>query len=193
MNKYRYIRGSRCCAEVVEFDICKPSGQYITTCVVNANKLIYGIKTHPCGNGDDVTLNNKTALEVLRLIQKERNAVKYSGKVKTLEGWRTSGLDLGDYLAIGDEVDEALYDEQMGCVPPHAMRESCSQVGEPYSETQAENGKLQATWTTFCKKGGKWHYVGQCFSGETVSRHKERDRVKEAMQAIKKRRVSSDA
>ena len=184
MNRnYRYIRGSRHGQECVEFDVMKPNGEYITTCVVNAYRLIIGIRTHPCGDGDGIKLDDKTALEVLRLIQKERDVIKNSGKLKTLDGWRECGLDLDEYLVVGDEVDEELADEQLNCVPPYSMKSGYFQVGEPYNQEQDENGRWRSTWATFVANGPKWIYCGHCFSNDTINRVKERDRVEKAIQA----------
>lgn len=56
--KYKYLRGSKDSREVFEFDISK-RGQYITTCVVDVDLLLCGIKTFPCGNGDDFKLTGQ--------------------------------------------------------------------------------------------------------------------------------------
>ena len=46
MAQYKYLRGTCDSRESVEFDISKHS-QYITTCVVDADLLLCGIKTFP--------------------------------------------------------------------------------------------------------------------------------------------------
>ena len=46
MAEYTYHRGSQNSREAVEFDITR-RGQYITTCVVDVDLLICGIKAFP--------------------------------------------------------------------------------------------------------------------------------------------------
>lgn len=60
MTQYKYLRGSQDSREAVEFDITR-RGQYITTCVVDVDLLLCGIKAFPCGNGDDVKLTPEPA------------------------------------------------------------------------------------------------------------------------------------
>lgn len=178
MNNYRYYRPIGNNAEAVEFDVVR-KGKYVTTCVVNVQLLLFGIKTHPCGNGDDVKLTDHEMAEVLKVIKRERDAVKYSGELKTFEGWGNSGLNLGDYLAVGDEVDEALIDQQMGCVPPRNHRAGYMQVGEPYTDAVDDNGLYRPTYATFHNRNESgssfWIYAGHCFAGEDVNRVPEKD------------------
>ena len=193
MSKYRYHRGGLNCSESVEFDIVK-RGSYVTTCVVSVRMLLCGIKTHPCGNGDDIKLNDSVALEVLTLVKRERDIIKYSGKPKTLVGWRDSGLHLDEYLAVGDEVDEALVDEQMNCVPPRSHKPGYLQVGEVYTDAlddRSEPDRYRPTYTTFHVKNeaGRryWIYAGHCFTNEDVNRVPEKDVVGGMLRELKKK------
>ena len=179
MNEYRYYRGGRNCSEVVEFDLINVrSKRYETTCVVNVQGLLYGVRIHPCEDGRDLELNDSFALELLELIKRERDATQRSGKPKSLEGWYDSGLNLSEYLAVGDEVDEALVDEMMNCVPPLSMGYGYLQVGEPYADAfddRTEPNRYRATYTTFVKDGGIWKYVGHCFANDKVNRLPDKD------------------
>lgn len=95
MAEYTYHRGSQNSREAVEFDITR-RGQYITTCVVDVDLLICGIKAFPCGNGDDVKLTPEQQLAILETVQQERKRITDSYPVKTYEGWHESGLPTGD-------------------------------------------------------------------------------------------------
>lgn len=71
MTRYKYIRSSAHSYEAVEFDITK-RGRYVTTCVVTVWPLLNGVKTFPCGNGDDVKLSARQRADILGLVQAER-------------------------------------------------------------------------------------------------------------------------
>ena len=106
---YKYLRGSRDSREIVEFDISK-RGQYITTCVVDVDLLLCGILSFPCGNGDDVTLTGQRQLDILELVQAEREKITSGIEVKTMESWYGSGLNFDDYCFPGDTVGEDIVD-----------------------------------------------------------------------------------
>ena len=183
---YTYIKGSRTGAEAVEFVIFNEDRTYHTTAVVNAYLLTIGVVVHPCGNGEDVHLTMKQAADILKVIQEARNAIKYSGKPKSLQGWHDSGLgDLDEYLAYGDEVDEELAHEQMNVVPPHYRSMGIIQVGEPYTDVKSKNGRYRPVFGTFLLKGKGdrtyWEWIGYCFSKETTNMIPERDRAGEAL------------
>jgi len=177
---YRYIRGSRIGSEAVEFNIVGTGN----ICVVNVRQLLYGIKTHPCANGDDLTLTDEAMAVVLEVVMKERHAIKYgnAGKPKTSADWSGSGLNLDEYLFVGCDVDEALVDEMMNVLPPHRLKHGYLQVGEPYSDAydeRSEQQRYRPTYSTFHKTGkngrGVWTYAGHCFSDETINRMPEKD------------------
>lgn len=94
--KYKYLRGSKDSREVFEFDISK-RGQYITTCVVDVDLLLCGIKTFPCGNGDDFKLTGQQQLDILELVAAERRKITSGIEIKTMESWYGSGLNFEDY------------------------------------------------------------------------------------------------
>lgn len=120
MAEYTYHRGSQNSREAVEFDITR-RGQYITTCVVDVDLLICGIKAFPCGNGDDVKLTPEQQLAILETVQQERKRITDSYPVKTYEGWHESGLPtFEDYCFPGDTVDEAMVEYFVNSVPPRS-------------------------------------------------------------------------
>jgi len=189
-GKYRYHRASRTSTESIEFDLDQ-KGVYMTTCVVNISLLLCGIKTHPCGSGDDYILNTQETVGILRVLKAERDAIQHSGAPKTLDGWRNSGLNLDEYLAVGDEVNEDLVHEQMNCVPPRVQKPGYLQVGEPYSDAWDKSdgsGRYRPTYTTFhmTSSGGRqyWIYAGHCFLGQDMNQVPNKDVAGKMIQAI---------
>lgn len=68
MTQYNYLRGSQSSRETIAFDITR-RGQYITTCVVDVQLLLCGIKAFPCGNGDDVKLTARKWIWRIKLYE----------------------------------------------------------------------------------------------------------------------------
>lgn len=167
---YKYFRGSKDSREVVEYDIRK-RGQYITTCVVDVDLLLCGIKTFPCGNGDDVKLTGKQQLDILELVAAERRKLTSGIEVKTMESWYGSGLNFEDYCFPGDTVGEDVLDYFVNVVPPVTLRYDCVQAGEEHSCERGDDGKHRATYTTFHRTGdGRCRFDGYCFKGENKNR-----------------------
>jgi hypothetical protein len=182
-DKYRYSQGCRNNAESIEFEIFR-NGIYETTCVVNVRLLLSGIRSFSCGNGDDFKLCDVTMMEVLDFLKTNRDKIKYSDsqKVKKLADWRGSGLNHNEFLYVGCEVDEALVDEQLNCVPPRSHKSGYVQVGEPYADaldTRGGEERYRPTYATFHKKtkNGRtfWIYAGHCFAGDDINRIPEID------------------
>lgn len=173
--RHRYIKGSANTAEAIEFDVTKTNGDCITTCVVNISVLLAGVKTFPCGNGDDITLKNRERLEVLKVLKEERDKIKLNGLQKTYKGWGDSGVPtFDDYAEFGDEVDEEIVEHFANCVPPRTYRNDLVQCGEPYSHEYDTDGKCRATYSTFVKKSdGKWYFVGECFANGIENRREK--------------------
>jgi len=71
MNQYKYYKGSYDRRETIEFDLMK-RGRYVTTCVVDAQCLIDGSQSFPCGNGDSYRTTPKERMEMLAFLQAER-------------------------------------------------------------------------------------------------------------------------
>lgn len=180
--KYRYYRGGRNSYEAIEFDVEK-AGRYETTCVVNVDLLICGIKAAPCGNGDDYKLNPEERLAILETVQEERRKLTEGIEIKTLDGWHKSGLPtFEDYAQPGDKVSQDIVDHFVNSVPPILMRRSCTQAGEAYSLAQDENDNYRNTYTTFHEVGdGEWIFDGHCFKGETENREHGPSRLEKAI------------
>ena len=167
---YKYLRGSRDSREIVEFDISK-RGQYITTCVVDVDLLLCGILSFPCGNGDDVTLTGQRQLDILELVQAEREKITSGIEVKTMESWYGSGLNFDDYCFPGDTVGEDIVDYFVNVVSPVTLRYDCMQAGEEHSCEPDGSGKYRATYTTFHRTGdGRFRFDGYCFKGGNQNR-----------------------
>lgn len=180
MTQYKYLRGSQDSREAVEFDITR-RGQYITTCVVDVDLLLCGIKAFPCGNGDDVKLTPEQQFAILETVQQERKRITDSYPIKTYEGWRESGLPLfEDYCFPGDTVDEAMVEHFVNSVPPVLMLSFCTQAGEPFSHEGDERGAYRPTYTTFHDLGGgRWQFDGYCFYKENTNRYVRKSRLEE--------------
>ena len=168
--KYKYLRGSKDSREVFEFDISK-RGQYITTCVVDVDLLLCGIKTFPCGNGDDFKLTGQQQLDILELVAAERRKITSGIEIKTMESWYGSGLNFEDYCFPGDTVGEDIVDYFVNVVSPVTLRYDCMQAGEEHSCEPDGSGKYRATYTTFHRTGdGRCRFDGYCFKGENQNR-----------------------
>ncbi len=176
----RYIRGTRVSSELVEFDI-KKAGKYITTCVVNVNLLLYGVKAFPCGSGDDVMLTPEQRLEILEFVRCERKKITDSYEVKTYKGWCDSGLPtFEEYSFVGDTVDSEMVEHFVNSVPPMLMRSGCTQGGEAFSHECDEHGKFRPTYVTFHSLGnGRWMFDGYCFYEQNVNRYTRKSRLDE--------------
>lgn len=179
MAEYRYLKGSESNRESVEFDLGSPEDGTPTTCVVNVDLLLCGIKTVPCGDGTDVKLNAQQRYDILKLVEAEREKIITATSPKSNQSWHESGLgSFEDYFRIGDEVTEELVDYFMDLLPPAYMGYGMLQVGEPYShECDPETEKWRATYTTFVKSEGKWRYVGECFYKQEVNRVTDKSRL----------------
>ena len=189
--KYTYRRASKNSRETVDFDIMRGK-RYVTTCVADVDLLICGFKTFPCGNGDDKTLTPQQRLEILELVQSERKAIVSREKVKTLDGWRDSGLNFDEYIFPGDKVTQDIVDEMVNSVPPVTMRLACTQSGEPFSAEPGDDGKMRNTYSTFhriedfMRHGGRvwkriWIFDGYCFRDENKNRYDHPGRLERAI------------
>ena len=78
--------------------------------------------------------------------------------VKTLEQWQESDKhNLGEFLQIGDEVDEEMAMYFIEVLPPACMSRKCVQLGEP-SRHDAKTGRPM--FETLQKEDGEWIYKG---------------------------------
>lgn len=172
MKDYTYHRGTENSRESVEFDIRKANGDYITTCVVDVDLLVFGVEVYPCGNGDDIKLTKQEQYDILTFAKAERIKIKTASAFpKNLVSWHESGLrTFEEYFAPGDMVTEDLVDYFVNIMPPKTMLSNCVQAGEVYSHEKDEHGNYRSTYLTFHKIGGDWHFIGYCFAGETKNR-----------------------
>lgn len=91
------------------------------------------------------------------------------------EGWMNF-----ETAKVGDLVRGDFIEEQMECLPPACMRESCSQTGEPYSHRDDEVGRWRPTYSTWhlvelhdhdsWSHNSIWMFDGMCFRGTNVNR-----------------------
>lgn len=165
----RYFKKSGETLEHIEYDAETPHGE--TQVLIGVEKLLCSVRSFCCMNDCDYELSDAERLKAFELVNDERNKVKLSGEVKTMDGWHDSGFgDFNDYFNIGDKVDQSVIDHFMDILPPRSISSGFLQVGEPYSHEPDEEGRYRPTWTTFLRRDGRWYYAGQCFAGDDVSR-----------------------
>lgn len=188
MNKYQYLRGSETARETVEFTIPLPDGN-TTTCVVDVDHLRCGIKVFPCGNGDDVCLSLEQQLEILEFAQAERKKYAEQFPIKTLTAWHESGIrTFEEFFAPGDKVDEALVDQMMNNLPPHAMGDSYMQAGEAFSHEKGADGVYRPVFSTFQRLGDNcWRFCGYCFSLKTENLYAYPNPMERRIQTIRQK------
>lgn len=167
--RYTYYRASDCGREQVEFPV-KLSVE--TTCVVDVQMLLMGIRTFPCSSGDDYRLSKEEAVEIAMFVRSERAKYTQNVGVKTLDMWRETKLGPEDYFEIGDIVAEDVVDELVNNLTPTLNRSCCTQLGETYSSARRDDGGYESTYVTFHRvEKGKWQFDGYCFYGENVNRN----------------------
>lgn len=191
-ENFRYYRGGRDCYEAVEFDGVRSDGMYITTCSVNVDLLACGITVFPCGNGDDLKLDPEPQLKVLEFAQAERRKITEGEMVKSLDGWRKSGLRTWEeYCKPGELVTEDIVDEFANSVPPKTFKNGFVQAGEAYSTQPDENGAWRDTYTTFTYHGtdsagrSLWLHNGYCFAGQTNNRVEVKTRLERRIEELR--------
>lgn len=81
--------------------------------------------------------------------------------VKSAQGWHSDRRDLGEFLKVGDYVDQEMADYFLGVLPPACMTGGIIQIGEPHSHV---NGR--ATFATIRETVNGWQYCGNCYRGQ---------------------------
>ena len=69
---------------------------------------------------------------------------------------------LGEYLNVGDLVDQEFVDYFLNVLPPVCWTREIIQMGEPYSHVAG-----RATYSTLKKTPDGWEYAGNCYRGQT--------------------------
>ena len=170
MTPYRYLRGSCDSRESVEYDISR-RGQYITTCAVDVDRFLCGIRTFPCGNGDDIKLTVWQQIDILELVLDARTKITSGIEIKTMESWNRSGLNFEDYCFPGDVVGKDIVNYFVNVVPPTLTLSFCTQAGEEHSIELDEKGVYHPTFLTFHHIGeDRWQFDGFCFYKENQNR-----------------------
>ena len=179
---FRYCKGSEESRETVEIDIVK-EGLYQTTCVVDVDLLLCGVRTFSCRNGDELKVD-EILPEMLCFLQAERKKILSGIEIKNLEGWRDSGLSqFEDYCFPGDTVSGDLVDYFVNCVPPVTQLLSCTQVGEAFSCEQDDSEVWRNTYITFHQiDQGHWVFDGYCFKGCNKNKASLKTKIEDAIE-----------
>lgn len=178
--------------EMIGLPVVNKKTQEETECVIVTSLLLLypAIKRFPCRDGSSVKLSNKQLLELLYFLKKEREQM-VSETPKTLEGWQSTGLNLEDFLSIGDEVDDDMVDYFINVVPPLVHFKSLVQVSEPFSSEKAEDGKYRNTFITFHREhDGHWHFAGACFAYESVNRADYKSHLDRVLESVTKEKIA---
>lgn len=77
-------------------------------------------------------------------------------KTKTKQGWDESKRTLDTYLAVGDIVDDEIYDYFLGVLPPACNSAKCLQIGEP----SCHDDQGRPCFATLEFLFGRWVYMG---------------------------------
>ena len=75
---------------------------------------------------------------------------------KTHKAWTGSGIDLGDFLQVGDTVDEEFQMYFLEVLFPACMSKRYIQIGEPFTH----NNQGQPMFETLQLKNNEWTYTG---------------------------------
>lgn len=194
-NNFTYYKGGDGVRERIELQLKKSDGTTKTTCVIDTDLLLCGIRAFPCGNGDDYTLTTATIIpalttatiiSALEFLNEARS--RYTAEpIKTLDNWYTSGIDkFSDYCFPGDTVAEDIVDYFMNILPPASMGYGYLQAGEAHSHEDDGNGRYRATYTTFSRSSteGLWIFNGYCFMREVENRADARSSIQKLLDKL---------
>lgn len=192
MSDFIYYSQTSNRPETVEYTMCDDNGEYITTCVINVSLLEAGIRTFPCGNGDDFEFaDNLLYLKLLNYINLKRKNLVYLtlgvSPVKKLYHWKQCCLKFEDYFTVGDLVGRDVVDELINSVPPVTFRSRCTQVGEVFSFAKDEKGVAKDVFITFAVFNDKWwKFKGYCFQGCTENQIQYKSKIQQLIEQIEK-------
>ena len=88
--------------------------------------------------------------------QTKAQAEAYITKLSTIAKNKDWKGTLDEFLTIGQEVDEDLYDYFLGVLPPATNTSKCLQIGEPYDT----NPQGHSTYSTLMHIDGAWLWAG---------------------------------
>ncbi len=136
---------------------------------IGVEALLGHLKSFKNSKGEIVKLDHSQIYAALQCFYNEASKYRGNGKLKTLEEWTASGMPTFDWYAkVGDLVDDQIYENFLGILPPAKHDFSYLQVGEP---TNHVNGK--PTFMTFVKVDAiHWRYLGHCFYGGNENQQK---------------------
>lgn len=192
MNDFIYYRQTLSRPETVEYVLHDDCGEYQTTCVINVSSIEAGIRTFPCGNGDDFEFaDNRLYLKLLNFIDLQRqNTIKWTlgtSPGKKLENWRNCCLKFEDYFTVGDLVDNDIVEEIINSVPPVTYCSYCTQAGEAFSFAKDSNGVAKDVFITFAVFNDKWwKFKGYCFQGCTENQIQYKSKIQQLIEQIEK-------
>ena len=185
--KYTYYKGTENSRERVEFETIVEAFFSGVICTVDVDLLLCGVTSFRHNLGEDVKLTLEQQMDILLLVQQERDKFIHKTEAKSMEDWENSGLgSFDEYFFPGDTVADDVYDNFLNILPPASMRQNLLQVGEPAAhEKDPETGKYRATYLTFVRTDGLWWYAGECFLGEKVNRRTRPARLEKAIAETK--------
>lgn len=185
-----YYRGGRDCYESVE--LCtEGDGGRTRSCMIKVRMLLDGINDFTCSDGEDIALTPGQRLEILEYVQEKREMYAGMEPVRTLGGWRGSGLYWEEYCRPGELVTGDIVDEFAGSVPPETIRNGYLQAGEAYSCEPDGDGIWRYTYTTFTYYGEDgaggplWLHNGYCFKDGTDNRAEVKTRLERQIEALR--------
>lgn len=185
-NNFTYYKGGDGTRERIELKLTWSDGANRTMCVIDTDLLLSGIRTFPCGNGDDHTLTSAAIISTLEFLNEARS--RYTAEpIKTLNGWYSSGIDkFSDYCFPGDTVTEDIVDYFTNILPPVSLSYGYVQAGEAYSHEDDDHGRYRATYTTFHRSStdGQWIFNGYCFMRETENKADTRSSVQKLLDKL---------
>ena len=135
--------------------------------------LIAGAKLYPCDDGVRREIPNSIRERALEFAQRQRIKLA-DGTEKTFAGWQDTGLDLPDYLHVGDSVDLDMVEHFRNVMPPLVDRFDLVQLSEPFADvlihTAGQDSRLYKvaapTYMTFKREAGSWKYAGICLRNQ---------------------------
>ena len=178
----------------VSFSFANPDTQAETSCTIRVPLLLLypTFKEFKCADGSTVKLSDEQLVELLFLVRDGQEKIR-KDVAKNEKGWEESGLDLFEFLRVGDEVDYDLVDYMRNELPPLTDYSNLFQTSEPYSHEVTDDGRVKPTFITFHRDSNRrWHYCGVCFRGEHENRADVRPKVEKLLEKLEREGKISD-